>query len=1053
VIDFLERRVRLIGLVVGMFFLLGLLSLLTMSRQEDPGFPQRAGLITVHFPGATAEIIGRLVLTPLSDELRQVEEVAFFDATARIGVAVIRVELRDRIYQTDAAWDRVRQAMDRARREFPSGVVSVQLDDRQIDMPAVVLALSGDSSLAHLTHAAKRLERALLDLPGLSRIELLGGVEEEIVIAVRDTELQRFGWSHDQFVQILSARNRIVPGGFIVAGDTRLGLLPETEFADLEALRRTPIPLPSGGSLPLSAIADVWRGPREPPEPRAWFDGEPSVLVTLILEGDQVDVIRFGTVLRERVRELQPDFVPLTINEMFFQPDQVQWRLQDLGKSLLLAWLIVNLVIFLVMGWRMGLIVSSMLPLVVMISLGLFNLGGGILHQISVIAIVIALGILVDNVIVMVEQVQDHLDRGHDRLTAMRTALRQLAAPLGAATGTTLAAFVPLLLSKGAVADFTRGIPVVIMLTLTVSYLLAISIAALMAARFLRPRRQALTAGQPDGATGLTETQGTPLGTYPSASPDSSLFTPPDSSPSGPSVKPPDLSRHASPAKSFAVSIATVLGRWSTNYPITVITLSLALVLASLALIPWMKLQFFPDADRPVVVVEVFLPVGGDLLATQKAAERLEDAVRNRPEVRSVHRFVGSTGPVFYYNLPRANEAPNRARLVVNLENLAATDAFLYWVRDYVLLHQPEITIIATRLGQGPPRLAPIEIRLYHPDENQRVVAAERMYSWLHEIPGTVDVRHDIDFGLPVLHVTVDDAKAALLGLNRIDTARALFGSTLGRPVEIYRQELDPMAIVLRDPEGIHQSTTRLLSTLVFNAQGEAIPLTAFARIEPRWLPAGIEQRNGQTLNTVTANLESGVGYNQVLSELRARLVAMPLPAGTRIEWGGDAEGSGDANRNIAVMAPIGLLLLLFFLLLQFNSFRRTGIVLVTVPLAAVGVIPGLVLSGQPFGFQSLLGVIALVGIVLNNAIVLIDRIDERLRVGDRIGEAVMDAVQRRLRPILLTTATTVAGMLPLAFSSSTLWPPMAWAIISGLLASTVLTLLVIPALCYRLLR
>ena len=996
--DLLEQRIRLLGLVVGMLCLLGLLSLLTMSRQEDPSFPQRAGLITVHFPGATAEVISRLVLTPLSDQLRQVEEVAFFTATARIGVAVLQIELRDRIYETDAAWDRVRQAMDRATAKFPSGVDSIELDDRQIDMPAVVLALSGDPSLAHLTEAAKRLERALLDLPGLSRIELLGDVEEEIVIAIRDTELRRFGWSHDQLAQILSARNRIVPGGFIVAGDTRLGLLPETEFADLEALRRTPIPLASGGSLPLSAIADVWRAPREPPEPRAWFDGEPSVLVTLILEGDQVDVIRFGALLRERVRELEPDFAPLLINEMFFQPDQVQWRLRDLGKSLVLAWLIVNLVIFIAMGWRMGLIVSSMLPLVVMISLGLFNLGGGILHQISVIAIVIALGILVDNVIVMVEQVQDHLDRGHDRLTAMRTALRQLAAPLGAATGTTLAAFVPLLLSKGAVADFTRGIPVMIMLTLSVSYLLAISAAALIAAHFLRPRSRALTAPH-------------------------------------------------------TLSIATVLARWSTRYPMTVIVFGLGLVLGSLAMTPWMKLQFFPDADRPVVVVEVFLPPGSDLAPTQMAAEQLEAAVRNHSQVISVHRFVGSTGPVFYYNLPRANEAPNRARLVVNLENLAATEEFLRWVRDHTRRNQPEIAIIATRLGQGPPRLAPIEVRLYHPDDHQRLVAAERMYSWLHAIPGTVDVRHDIDHGLPVLNVTVDDAKAAHLGVDRIGTARALLGSTLGRPVEIYRQELDPVTIVLRDPAGIQQSTTRLLSSVVFNAQGEAIPLTAFARIEPRWLPAGIEQRNGQTLNTITANLESGVGYNQVLSELRARLATMPLPAGTRIEWGGDAEGSGDANRNIAAMAPVGLLLLLFFLLLQFNSFRRTGIVLVTVPLAAVGVIPGLVLSGQPFGFQSLLGVIALVGIVLNNAIVLIDRIDQRRRAGDPIGEAVIDAVQRRLRPILLTTATTVAGMLPLAFSSSTLWPPMAWAIISGLLASTVLTLLVIPALCYRFLR
>lgn len=995
--SWLQDRVRLIGLVVTALSLMGLISSVTMPRQEDPGFPYRAGLITVQYAGATAEAVQRLVLTPLGDELRQVEEIDVFTGTARTGVALVGIGLKDRIYDTDAAWDRVRQAMERARAEFPNGVGAMTLNDRLIDIPAVVLAVRGDASLARLTLAAERLKRALMDLPGLSRIERVGDVDEQIVIAIRDAELRRLGLSRDRLAQQLASRNRMIPGGFIVVGDTRLGTLPNTELPDLASLGGTQIALPAGGSVPLSAIADLWRAPREPAQPKTWFDGDQAVLVTLIAQRGQVDAIRFGAELRQRLDTLRSDFAPLVIDEMFFQPDQVEERLGDLTRSLLVALLIINVVVFAGMGWRMGLVVATMLPLAVLISLGLYNLGGGILHQIAVIGMVISLGILIDNAIVMVENIQDRLNFGQDPGQAMTGAVRELAGPLAAATGTTLAAFVPLLLAKGATADFTRGIPVMIMLTLSISYLLAVGAAPVAAARFLRPD----TRVQSRWMAGLA---GLPAGL-------------------------------------------------STRRPWTVIVLGLALLLGSLALTPWMKLQFFPNADRPQVVVELYLSEGTDQARTEVVAAELEAAIRERPRVRQVHRFVGSSGPAFYYNLPRADEAPNQARLVVNMESLSDTAGLIRWVRAHVAEHRPELGVMATTPGQGPPRVASVEVRVFHPDERRRIAAAEQIFAWLKASPDTADVRHDIDLGAPVLAVDVDDAQAARLGLTRADAARALFGNSLGHPVEVYRQEADPVPIVLRPPEGIAQSSEQLLSTLVFNAAGEAIPLSALARVEARWLPATIRQRNGVTLYTVTADLERSVGYNEVLRALEAKIEEQPLPAGTRIELGGDAEGSGDANRALATTAPMGILLLLLFLLLQFNSYRRIGIILVTVPLAAVGVIPGLVLTGQPFGFQSLLGVIALVGIVVNNAIVLIDRIDRNLRAGSPVREAVAEAVRRRTRPILLTTATTVAGLLPLAFSASTLWPPMAWAIIAGLLASTPLTLLVIPALCYTLMR
>ncbi|MDN6320508.1 MAG: efflux RND transporter permease subunit [Marinobacter sp.] len=988
---------RLLGMVVTMLCLLGIAAYSTMPRQEDPSFPYRAGIVSVNYAGASAEAVERLVLGPLTDELRQVEEVDFSQSTARTGVALVKLRLNDNIYDTDPAWDRVRQAMERAKQDFPDDVGQMVLDDRLIDNPAIVLAIGGAPSVSELSDVAERLKQNLSDLTGVSRIELEGDADEQITLALDDAALYRLGISPARILQTLAQRNQTTPGGFVVVDGRRLSVLPNTEFADIDAIRATPIELPDGSQVPLAAAADVWRGPAEPRQPETWFDGERVVLLSLIMEDGTTDAIRFGERVRERVDQIRSDFAPYEIREMFFQPDKVSDRLDNLAWSLILSVLIIVAVVFTGMGIRMGLLVASILPMVALISVGLYDLGGGVLHQIAVIGMVISLGILIDNAIVIVENIQGHLDEGMRRLDALRKAVGELAGPLGASTGTTLAAFAPMLLAKGGAADFTRGVPVMIMLTLSVSYLLAISVVPLLAARFLKPRRNA----ESDRLIGL----------------------------------------------------ARFLGGLVYRHPRRLIVAGALLVAVSLAMTPFMAQQFFPDADRPQVIVEIYMPEGTDQMRTAEAAANLEQAIRTQPEALEIHRFVGFTGPAFYYNLQRAPQAPNRGRLVVITPTLEDTTGMIRWIRAHVNEQMPELDVGVGVLGQGPPRVAPVEVRVYNADDQARTHAVEQLFVALRGVEGTVDVRHDLDIGVPSIAINVDDATAARYGLNRADVAQSLYGQSFGVVAERYRKEKDPIPLVLRSQEGTSLSLERLLSVNIYNDTGQAVPLSAVASVETTWEPAARYLRNGTRLNTVTANLLTGYSFSEALDGLNRALEENPLPDGTRLEMGGDAEGSGDANGALLTAAPIGILLLLFFLLLQFNSFRRVGIILLTVPLATVGIFPGLVLSGSPFGFQSLLGVIALVGIVVNNAIVLLDVMDRELESGENIHEAMRKAVMQRTRPILLTTATTVAGLLPLAFSSSTLWPPMAWAIISGLLASTVLTLLVIPAVCTQVIK
>ncbi len=332
-IDQVLNKPRLVFLVMFMLCLSGLASFGNMARQEDPQFPSRNGLITVLYPGATAEALERLVLEPLEDEISQVEEVDEYSAVARTGVALLSVVLNEDTYDTDPAWERVRQAMDRARLEFPDGISEMSLDDRLTGLPAVVLALAGDPSVVVLSDAAERLKRALAGLPGLSRIEIEGDADEQITIALNDSELARLQITPTHIANVLTQRNQVRPGGFIVLDNKRIGLIANTEFTDVAELRSTQIPLPAGGSVPLSVFADIWRTAAEPEQPAVWQDGERVVAINIYSRANQVDAIRFGDDVRMRVALVAPDFAPLEIRELFFQPDQSEclrhgwWRI------------------------------------------------------------------------------------------------------------------------------------------------------------------------------------------------------------------------------------------------------------------------------------------------------------------------------------------------------------------------------------------------------------------------------------------------------------------------------------------------------------------------------------------------------------------------------------------------------------------------------------------------------------------------------------------------------------------------------------------------------
>ncbi len=983
-------RGRLFVTVALLLTLVGALSWLTMPRQEDPALPARASLVVVPWPGADAERVERMVVEPLEERLSQIDEIKHIWITARTGVAVGTIELLDEVSDVEPVWDEVERKLRLAEADFPDGVLDTYYDRDLFDQESIVVALSGVGDPLALADAAEALRDELLALPTVARIVISGDPGEQVRVTLDEAAASRLGIDARTLAGVLASRNSAIPGGSIEVGGRVVTLQPHAEFADIDEIRAAPIPLPGGDIVRLDEIAEVVRAAAEPTPDLARVDGERAVTVGIVPRTG-INLLAFGDEVDATVQAFMAEHDDMHATWVAFQPRRVAERLESLGRSLLTGVFIVALVLLLSMGPRLGLTVATIVPVVAMSALAIYATGGGVLHQMSIAALVLALGLLVDNAIVVAENVQARLDRGDGARDAAVGAVRELAIPLGSATGTTLAAFVPMLLSKGPTGDFTRALPIVIMLTLVVSYVFAVTVTPVIASKVLRPAPPREGAARP--------------------------------------------------------GVASVMARAANRHPwMILLGVSVLLAMAG-SMAGRVGTQFFPLSDRNQVVVDIELPEGAHLSQTSVAAQQIERMLEQRDDVTAVAAFVGRGVPHFYYNLIQKPNRPHLSQIIVTTRSVDDVDAVIRATRAFGREHLPGAQVVARRIEQGPPVEAPVEFRLLGDDLDDLRVAAEQVTAILRQSPDAVDVRHTLGTGTASLHYHVDDAAALRHGLSRDDVAISLLTATYGIEVGQYRAGDDPAPIVVRSPEGEDTSPDALTSLQVGRPGVPPVPLAQLATEEAGWGPAAIARRDGQRMVRVLAQLDGDAAFSDVLRAITPQLGALELPPGVTLEVGGEAEGSGDANAALLTTLPLGIVLLLVFLMGEFNSFRRVGIVLTTVPLAAVGVVPGLVIGGQPFGFMSMLGVIALIGIVVNNAIVLLDVVVRETDAGAPIAHAIEAAISERLRPILLTTATTVAGMLPLALSGSTMWPPLASAMISGLLASTMLTLLVVPAL------
>lgn len=1011
------RNPRLVTLVILLILVGGLSSALVLPRMEDPLLTPRACTVTTIFPGADAERVEALVTEKLEDELEEIEEIKEIRSTSRAGVSFLQVELRDDVTQTQSigVWSRLRDKLEDAADRMPEWAGEPEFEQADVKANGLIVGLTwrhdSPPSYGILRRLAMQLEDRMAALPGTEESERFGDPGEEILVQVDAQELAAIGLTLEQVTQQLRAADTKVAAGNLRNPEGDLLLEVSGELDTLTRVGNTPIRFGDGQEfLKLEDIATIRKTIPDPATSLCVVNHRPAVCLGVLVRSDtRIDLWnQQANQVLETFRSELP--MGVGIDVVFQQNDYVQQRLENLVGNLLLGGLAVILVIWFMMGWRSSLIVGAALPLSSLMVLSGLRILGIPIHQMSVTGLIIALGLLIDNAIVVVDEVGYKLRQGSSAGNAVAETVRHLAIPLFGSTLTTALAFGPIALMPGPAGEFVGSIAISVILAVFSSFLLAMSVVPVLAAWGLGTR----LSSRPNGGFSnqrLTNGYRTTL---------RFLFA------------------HA----------------W--------IGIGVSLVLPLLGMIAAGQLteQFFPPADRDQVHIELELPANASMAQTREAADKIEAILMEEGSVTGVSWYFGESAPVFYYNLiPNRKNQPRYAQAIVQRDQVAGTETFINRLQQTLDQHLPGSLCLVRQLEQGPPFYAPIEVRVFGPDMEQLRQLGDQVRLVLSQTPRVVHTRSELSDVLPKLLIEVDQQQARLAGLDHTEIAnqlnRSLEGSTGGSVLEATEQ----LPIRVRYGDSQRSQLDQLASFDLRPAASpsgeleyQGIPLTGMAQLNLVPEISGIPRFNGQRMNEIQAFLPAGVLPADVLADFRERLAAakFQLPEGYEMSFGGEAAKRNDAIGNL--MANVGVLAVLMVatLVLSFQSFRLAGLIGV-VAMASVGLGMGsLWIFGYPFGFMAIVGTMGLIGIAINDSIVILAALEENPDVADGDLEATTEIVIRASRHIISTSLTTMAGFAPLVIAGGGFWPPLAIAISGGVGGATLLALVFVPC-CYRL--
>ena len=1008
-----KKRITVVALIV--ILIAGLSTFNTMPRAEDPGFIIRTALVQTIFPGASPERVEQLVTDKLEKVIQEMPEIDFITSESKPGISVIYVNIKESYTKMRPIWDNLRRKVDRAVGQLPSGIRGPFVNDEFGDVFGTVITITGEGySYAELKEIADDTRNELLLIEEVAKVDIYGVQEERVFVEFHNARLAEMGISPGQLQSILSSRNIIFPGGQIFTDDEQIVLEPSGNFESVEELRRTVIKLPGKNELVyLGHVAEITRGYVDPARTKVTFNGDPSLVLAVSLrEGG--NIINLGEAVKEKLERFRVAYpIGVDFEILYFQPKFVDKKIDDFVRSLLQAITIVIVIMLAFLGFRTGLVIASLIPMAMVMALmvmGFFDIG---LDQMSLAALIIALGMLVDNAIVMSESIVVQMSEGKSAIRAAVDSAAELRIPLLISSLTTAAAFLPIFLAESTTGEYTAPIFKVVTITLICSWILALTMTPLFCVVFLKVKKKEREEGF------------------------NTKFY-----------------------RRYREFLLTLLRR-----PVLSVIGTLVIFFGVLQLTPFIPAIFFPANDKPVMFAELEFPIGTPLEKTEKMVYQIESFIKaammaNVDEDGEVVKdgiidwisFIGSGAPRYYLSYGPEPQSPEYAYMILyTTDRWKMETDFIPKLETYCRKTFPDLTTTIAPLFLGPPVDAPVQIRISGKESDKVFEIADNVKAQLASIPGTKNVRDDWGQRTKKLFVRINQPRAQRAGLTSQDIALSLQTILSGIETTDYREGDEVIPVVLRSVEADRKDVGKLESHNIYVQQtGRAVPLKQVADVEVVFQPGKILRRDRLKTVTINANLASGFNAIAIANDLDQWLKeeSQSWPIGYKYEHGGEIESSGKANKSIGVKLPIAALVIILLLVGQFDSLRRPAIILLTIPLGLIGVILGLLITQQPLGFVAFLGIIGLSGIVINNAIVLIDRIKIEIeKNGLEPARAIIEAAQRRLRPILLTTATTVGGLIPLWLGGGPLFEAMAVAIIFGLIFATSLTLGFVPVM------
>ena len=994
------------ALVLFMILLLGAAgaySYFNLGRAEDPSFTIKTMIVNVAWPGATAAEMQTQVADKIEKKLQDLPYLDRVQSYSQPGVSFIQVFLTD---QTPPAkvkdlWYQVRKKVGDIRGDLPSGIIGPNFDDEYGDVYSVIYMLTADGlSLADLKTRAEDIRQTLLRVPDVNKVDIIGERPQKIFIEFSHAKLATLGITPQQIFDSVAKQNAVVSGGSVDTSADRINVRVTGAFSGAEAIAAVPVQA-DGRVFRLGDIATVKRGYEDPATFIVREGGKPAIGLGVSM-ADGANIITLGENLKEAMKSITAELpVGIDVTQIADQPHIVDESVSEFVKSFGEALAIVLVVGFLSLGWRTGIVVALSVPLVLAIVL-LVMYGAGLdLHRITLGALIIALGLLVDDAIIAIEMMVVKMEQGWDRVRAATYAWTSTAFPMLTGTLVTAAGFLPVGFAKSSSGEYAGGIFWVVGLALIASWIVAVVFTPYLGLKLL-----------------------------------------------------PDFAKHGAhdnPDALYDTRIYRALRRLiegALRWRKTVIATTVVMFFAAIAGFGLVQQQFFPTSTRSELFFEMRLPEGTAIGVTDNAAKKAESLLAGDPDIVTYTTYVGQGSPRFWLGLNPVLPNPNFAQIVIVTKDLEARERVKARLEkalaDGVL---PEARTRVDRFVFGPPVGFPVQFRVIGPDPMKVREIAEQVRQVMAKNPKIVDPHLDWSEQVKSIRLEVDQDRARALGLTPQDVAQTLQTLLSGLTITQYREGIEHIDVVARAVPNERLELGRLPALTITTRNGVPVPLSQIARLHYEFEEPILWRRNRDLVLTARGDIVDGVQAPDVSTEVLAKLggIEDALPYGYRIETGGSIEESAKANVALAAVFPAMAVVMLALLMIQLQSFSRLALVFVTAPLGIIGATGALLLSNQPFGFVALLGLIALAGMIMRNTIILVDQIDHDIAEGHGRHRAIIDATVRRARPVLLTALAAILGMIPLA--RSIFWGPMAITIMGGLFVATLLTLLVVPAL------